>query len=255
MQTAGKTYPSAYREGGSYLHQLDPRLKLLLLCVLMACLFSATAGWRICLIFALWLVAGRCCAGGWQGGLKVAGMLRWLLLFSLLLHLFFTPGRTLFGTSWLSYDGLLRGLMVDSQLLLAVLFSMLLAWTTKPERLTWGLTSLLSPLQRFKLPVREAGGLLLLVLQFFPLIREEVAALQSETKLPQRGIAGVKAKAAMIVPLLMRLVDRADKLAVDIAAGNETESIQPVAADRCLTRFDWVFFSSGIIALVLLWMV
>ncbi len=254
MQTAGKTYPGAYRDGDSYLHQFDPRLKLLLLCVLMACLFSATSGWRIVAIASLWLGVARYGSGGWRDGLKVIGLLRWLLLFTLLLHLFFTPGRTLFGTSWLSYDGLLRGLLVDSQLLMAVLFSMMLAWTTKPEHLAWGLTSLLSPLQRFKVPVREAGGLLLLVLQFFPLIREEVGALQGETE-PRRGLDGIKAKAAMVVPLLMRLVDRADRLAGEITAGRESELNPPATADRCLTQFDWIFFGSGIVLLSLFWMV
>lgn len=255
MQTAEKIYPGAFREGDSYLHSFDPRLKLLLLCTLMACLFSATSGWRLLLLLSFWLAGARYCADGWRAGLKVLGMLRWLLLFTLLLHLFFTPGRTLFGTSWLSYDGLLRGLLIDSQLLLAVLFSMLLAWTTKPEQLAWGLTSLLSPLQRFGLPVREAGGLLLLVLQFFPIIRDEVAELQSETDLPQRGLAGIKAKAAMVVPLLLRLVDRADQLAVEIVGGDENGSIEQPVADRRLTRFDGVFFGSGMVLLMLIWMV
>ncbi len=255
MQTTEKTYPGAYREGGSYLHLFDPRLKLLLLCSLIVCLFSATSGWRLLLLLLLWLACARFCANGLRDGLKVAGMMRWLLLFTLLLHLFFTPGRTLFGTSWLSFDGLLRGLLIDGQLLLAVLFSMLLAWTTKPEHLAWGLTSLLSPLQRFRLPVRESGGLLLLVLQFFPMIRDEVTQLQVDGGGPQRGLAGVKAKAALVGPLLMRLVDRADQLASAIATGKESYSVAQVAVDRRLSRFDWIFFSSGLGLLLLLWLV
>ena len=177
-----------------------------------------------------------------------------MLLFTLLLHLFFTPGRTLFGTSWLSYDGLLRGLLVDGQLLLAVLFSILLAWTTQPERLAWGLAFLLSPLQRFKLPVREAAGLLILVLQFFPIIRDEVGQLPGGTEMP-KGLAGLKARAALVGPLLLRLVDRADQMAVEIAGEGNAEKSALDTADRRLTRFDWILFVAGVIFLALVWMV
>lgn len=255
MQIVGKTDPGAYRAGDSYLHLFDPRLKLLLLVSLMACLFSATNGWRLLPLFLCWLVAARYCVNGWRDGLKLLGLLRWLLLFTLLLHLFFTPGRTLFGTSWLSYDGLLRGLLVDSQVLLAVLFSLLLAWTTKPERLAWGLTSLLAPLQCLRLPVREAGGLLLLVMQFFPIIRAEVEELQAEGAIPQRGFAGIKARVALVVPLLLRLVGRADRLAVAITRDSQSAAVEPLVADRRLTQFDWLFFFSGIGLLGLVWMV
>lgn len=255
MPTVDKIYPGAFREGNSYLHLFDPRLKLLLLGGLAACLFSAAGGWRLVILFLLWLAGAGCCSNGWRDGLKVFGMMRWLLLFTLLLHLFFTPGRTLLGTSWLSYDGLLRGLLVDAQVLLAVFFSMLLAWTTRPERLAWALTCLLSPLQRFKLPVREAGGLLLLVLQFFPLIREEVAGVQQEDVSSLRGLAAVKTKAALVGPLLLRLVDRADRLAVDIASGAHPQSIEAETADRQLSRFDWVFFSAVGGAILLIWLI
>lgn len=254
MPNVGPAYPGAYRAGGSYLHQLDPRLKLLLLCLLMACLFSATTGWRLLVLFGLWLFSARCCQDGWQDGWRMARLLRWLLLFTLLLHLFFTPGRTLFGTSWLSADGLLRGLLVDTQLLLAVLFSLLLAWTTKPQDLTWGLTSLLSPLQRIGVPVREAGGLLILVLQFFPIIRDETAQLKGESGFP-KGLAGLRARAVLVSPLLLRLIDRADQLAAQIVSEGEAGAPVRDAVDRRLTHFDWFFFVAGFILLALIWMV
>jgi energy-coupling factor transport system permease protein len=255
MQITGRPHPGTYREGLSFLHLFDPRCKLLLLSGLMACLFSATAGWRLLALLLLWLACAKYCTKGWHDGLKVFGMLRWLLLFTLLLHLFFTPGRTLLGTSWLSYDGLVRGLMVDSQLLLAVLFSMLLAWTTRPELLAWGLTSLLSPLQRLNFPVREAGGLLLLVLQFLPMIGDELDILKKERQaVPRRGLAGIKDRAKLVSPLLYSLVDRADRLANEIVSGNDPASTEPPAADRRLSRFDWLLSAAGSGLLLLIWM-
>jgi energy-coupling factor transport system permease protein len=254
MPPADQTYPGAFRAGNSYLHQLDPRLKILLLCALMACLFSATAVWRLALLLGVWLIAAQYCDSGWREGLKVFRLLRWLLMGTLLLHLLLTPGRTLFGTSWLSYDGLLRGLLIDCQLLLAVLFSMLLAWTTSAERLAWGLTSLLAPLQWFKVPVREAGGLLILVLQFFPVIRQEVSAVREAADIP-RGLSGIKAKAALVEPLLLRLVERADRFAVEMAAEVSSETAVEQQDDRRMTQFDGIFFTVTLTGIVLIWMV
>lgn len=253
MPKQEKGYPGRYRSGDSWLHRFDARLKILLLVGIVACLFSADSVWRLQSLAFLWLVSAQCCSGAWRDAVRIGWLLRWLLSFTLLLHLFFTPGRTLFGTSWLSLDGLLRGLLIDAQLLLAVLFSLLLAWTSRPENLAWALTSLLSPLQRLRLPVREAGGLLLLVLQFLPLIQEEVGAQQGAAELP-RGLAGIKARAALVAPLLLRLVDRAELLAVELTAGREaTETIRE-SADKRFSRFDWIVFSAGLLGLTLSWM-
>jgi len=255
MLTGEKTYPGRYREGDSYLHRFDPRVKLLLLGGLMACLFSTASGWRALLLFVLGVLSIRLFPGGWRDLLRLVWMMRWLLLFTLLLHLFFTPGRTLFGTSWLSLDGLLRGLLVNSQLMLAVLFSLLLAWTTRPERLAWGLTSLLSPLERFKLPVREMGGLLLLVLQFFPIISSEVASVQKRGTHAKRGVEGIKAKISLLAPLVMRLLDRADQLALDLVAGDCSDVTEAVDHGQPFTSFDWISLFAGSCLLALVWLV
>ena len=110
---------------------------------------------------------------------------------------------------------------------------------------------MLAPLQRLRLPVREAGGLLLLVLQFLPLIRDEVAAAQGAAELP-RGLAGIKARAALVAPLLLRLVDRAEQLAVELTA-DEAADLGADTDDKRLSRFDWIIFSVGLVALALTW--
>jgi len=226
----------AFRPGNSFLHRVDPRVKLLLLLGLIACLFSATNPQRIFLISCLWFVAAGATIQGVRDVWRIIKLLRWLLLFTLIVHLFFTPGRTLLGTSWISYDGLMRGLMINCQLVLAVLFSLLLAWTTRPEAMASGLTTLLAPLQRLKVPVKESGGMLLLVLHFFPLIQSEVAILKSERKDNGDGIlSGFRGWVSNIEPLLRRLFDRADQLAQDIVSGTETlENVETQAT----TVFD-----------------
>lgn len=242
----------AYRPGNSFLHRVDPRVKLVLMLGVIACLFSSPGPQRLIIISALWFVA----AGTTTRGLKdiwwIVKILRWLLLFTFVVHLFFTPGRTLFGTRWLSYDGLIRGLMIDSQLLLAVLFSLLLAWTTRPETLAAGMTTLLAPLQRIKVPVKEAAGMLLMVLHFFPLIQTEVAGIKAERKKGNGVVAGFKGWLHHLEPLLHRLFDQADQLAHDIVAGRDPSTTRETLI---FDRTAMVAAIGGSILIILLWQV
>ncbi len=246
----------AYLPGDSLLHRFDPRLKLVLLLGTIACLFSASGGWRLLPIFLLWLGSSLFCGRGVRDSFRLIYLLRWLLLFSLLLHLFFTPGRTLFGTGWLSYDGLLRGLLVTTQILLAILWSQLLAWSTRPKELAWGLTRLLAPLQRFKVPVRETGDLLVLVLHFFPMIQQELKQLQQAQVVRQKGLLKrLQALAELIGPLLLRLLDKADLLAQNIVAGRESFNDMVVARETTYSRSDLLLFFAGLGLLCLFWMI
>lgn len=215
-----------YRPGDSLLHRLDPRLKLCLLPMLMAAIFSAPGSIRLLLLAGLWLLGARALGSGWREIRRLLLMIRWLLLGTLLLHLLFTPGRTLFGTTWLSYDGLLRGLQVDMQLVLALLFALLLSWTTRPEALIWGLSWMLQPLQRFKLPVQEAAELLSLVFYFLPRIQQERSALAQASSTTDRR-PGLQVWAGQLDALLGRLFLRAEQLAQDIAQGRLDPEVQP----------------------------
>jgi energy-coupling factor transport system permease protein len=245
----------AYLAGDSCLHRLDPRLKILLLLALMLCLFSAASPLRLLGIFLLWLAAAGGCPAAIRSGLGILRWVRWLLLFTLLLHLCFTPGRTLFGTGWLSYDGLLRGLLVDAQVILALLFSSLLCWTTRPTELAWGLARILSPLRRFRLPTPEIGGMLLLVLHFIPVIQEELSEVRRQSSSPGGGrFKKLQEGIGLVEPLLLRLFDRADRLAQRIVTGDNPLQVDDGLLDGRFRRIDPSPALAGCLVLVLLWM-
>jgi len=241
-----------YLDGSSLLHRLDPRLKLGLLLLMIITLFAVPGPVQLALLSVICGFSLLTCRIPFLQVLLKLVHLRWLLLFTVLLHLFFTPGRTLLGTSWLSLDGLLRGLTVDLQLVLALILSFLLARTTSPSDLAWGLTRLLAPLSRFGVPVREAGGLLLMVLHFLPLVREEAGSLSKGD--PGTDFIGrVRSAVGLIGPLLLRLVDRADSLAHDIVSdgfflGNEmSESGKPVGLE------NWLVLVAIVPVMILIW--
>jgi energy-coupling factor transport system permease protein len=247
---------SAYRQGSGFLYLLDVRVKLLLLIFLIACLFSSSTLLRPMVITALWLLLALSVKGGVRDLWRVIKMFRWLLLFTLIMHLFFTPGQTLLGLSWLSYDGLLRGALINSQLLLAVVYSLLLSWTTEPDVLARGFESLLAPLKILKIPIREITGLFVLVLHFFPMIKAEIATEQEGMSHKRmNGLNSIKLWASRFEPILCRLFDRADSLAYDIANGNE-----PIGDSEVSTRkgFDGQSMRSlfiGLVAIGMLWQV
>jgi energy-coupling factor transport system permease protein len=210
-----------FKSGDGPLHRLDPRLKLLLLLLVVVTIFSAR---NFAVLFFVGLLATGLLI--WQPVtlrhfLRRLPYLRWLLIFTLLLHLFLTPGRTLFGLRMLSYDGLLRGVMVDLQLLLALFFTLCFALFTAPQAVAWGAARLLSPLQRLGLPVSEAGGLLVLVLHFLPQVFQQGAPLVQQVK-QQRTLGfteRLQQLSRLVGDAILNLVGQADQLAHEICRG------------------------------------
>jgi energy-coupling factor transport system permease protein len=235
------------------LSRLDPRLKLVLLLLLVITIFSASGfGVLFCVgLLAIGLLA-------WQPSIMKQFLqrilyLRWLLIFTLLLHLFLTPGRTLFGLRMLSYDGLLRGVMVDLQLLLALFFTLCFALFTESGAVAWAATKLLSPLGRLGLPVSGAGRLLVLVLHFLPQVFQHGAPLVQKSRLP--GVSGATERIRRLIKsigdLILVLVEQADCLALEINSG-----INPLSQEVnefCWQRIDSICLVLGLPFILACW--
>jgi energy-coupling factor transport system permease protein len=96
--------------------------------------------------------------------------------------------------------------------------------------------------------------LLLLVLHFVPILREETIGLFERSREngidPSQGplIARGLAVGRMTAPLLLRLVDRADALAESVAAGEDViEGGVELKPFWPLRPLDLTFFSTGIL--------
>lgn len=245
-----------YRCGDSLLHRLDARIKLLWLILLIGCLFSAESVLRLVILAGLWLGAALAVKERPAELLRVVRGMRWLLLGTLVLHLLMTPGRTLLGTTWLSQTGLLRGLFIDAQLLLAVLFSLMLARTTRPADLAGGMTSLLSPLRRLRVPVRESGALIHLALTFLPLIHQEIRDSKARSEAPTGGVLSrLRTWARQFDDLLTRLIDQADQKALELASHPEAGSAGEPSASPIPDRRTGLTVLLALMALGLIWQV
>lgn len=215
-----------FEPGHSFFHRFDIHLKLIVLPLLVISSFATArppALLSLTLVAVFYAGLSRLPWRIWWRGLLV---FRWLFFFTLLMHLFFSPGRTLFGVSYLSYDGLLAGLVVIWQLSLAIIFSSLLTLTASPAALAQALASLCAPFKRLRRAADQAATFLLLILHFIPLLREELVVARGASALQPASFMGrVRLLRDQISQVLVRLTDRGDELAHHLARGESLESL------------------------------
>lgn len=238
-------FPSTHEHGPWA--RIDPRIKVLLCFGLVALTFGADRWPALVLLGAVvggLLLSARLplatVARSWWS-------LRWLLLFTILLHLLFSPGQVLFGSRWLSYDGLLRGLFVAGQISLALLAALLLSLTLSPDRLAAVCGWFLAPLKFFRLPVQAWQTQILLVVKFIPRIRgaalfEPVAG--EETAGMRRG-GRIGRFAERLIRIFDRLIDEAEVLARRIVKGEEVLTLDVLPTGDLLTARNGLMLLAG----------
>ncbi len=208
-----------YQQAETILHRLDPRVKVLSCLVLVVLSFGA-AGWMqllsvlIIVALAVWSIKPVS-----QRIFRLFWLLRWFLLFTFLLHLFLSPGRTLWGLSWISFDGLLLGAFVCLQMLLAVAASALLGITTTTESLSQTFGWIVRPLSWLGCRTGEWQKILLLALDFVPVVHAEIRTLAQKESKTSDGLAPADSQGRFaawgkrLLDLIFRLVDRGDEIA------------------------------------------
>jgi len=144
-----------------------------------------------------------------------------IIAFTAILNLFYTPGRTLvqFWVLRITYEGVRTAITMMLRIMLLIMGTFLLTYTTSPIRLTDGLESLLSPLKKIKLPVHELAMMMSIALRFIPTLIEETDKIMSAQKARgadfESGNLFQRAKALipLLVPLFISAFRRADELA------------------------------------------
>lgn len=148
-------------------------------------------------------------------------------------------------------SGWLAGIAVALRLLLLVWASLLLTALSTPAELSEALRRLLSPLGRLGLPVRDFTMSLSIALRFMPLLSEELRAVRAAqasrgAAFEGAGLVGhLRAYGGLMVPLLVGLFRRADRLASAMEARCYGASGEPTSLDDRL-----FYFSDGAALLV-----
>ena len=215
--TLGQYFP-----GSTVAHKLDPRTKILLVVLYIVALFCA----KSLLTYAVMGLVLAACVRISKVGIKalVRGLkpVLFIIIFTGILNLFFTPGnRNLveLGPIHISDLGLQNAIFMVLRVMLLIMGTFLMTYTTSPISLTDGLERLLNGLKRFHVPVHELAMMMAIALRFIPTLIEETDKIMSAQK--ARGadfesgnlIQKAKAMIPLLVPLFISAFRRADELA------------------------------------------
>ena len=215
--TLGQYFP-----GKSPIHRLDPRTKLIVLVVYIVALFLAVSwiSYGVMFLFLVMCIAiSRIPLKALVHGIKP---LVFILIFTGILNVFFTPGNTVL-VSWgiiqITLEGLIRAFFMMTRIMMLITGTFLLTYTTSPIALTDGLESLLGPLKVIRLPVHELAMMMCIALRFIPTLIEETDKIMSAQKARGAGfetgslMSRVKALVPILVPLFISAFRRAYELA------------------------------------------
>lgn len=211
-----------YFPGNSALHRMDPRVKIVCLLFFMVGIFvfSTAASYALfsAVLVCLIILSGL----PFRMMAKSVKPLWWILLFTFAIHLFSVPGEEMF-RFWkfsVTWEGLRQGSFVSLRLILLILFSSLLTFTTSPLKLTDGLEDLLSPFKRIGVPSHELAMMMTIALRFIPTILSETDKIIKAQR--ARGadfssgslMARMKLFVPILVPLFVSAFRRAEELAI-----------------------------------------
>ncbi|MBN1466605.1 energy-coupling factor transporter transmembrane protein EcfT [candidate division KSB1 bacterium] len=212
-----------YYPGNSFVHHLDPRTKLICVLCLMTALL-VTVNPFILLGFAMvTLVFSAISRLPLALVLKNLRPFVWLFALTVLVHLFWTPGRVVATLpvvhAVITDQGLLLGLIYSVRLVVLIILAALLTLTTSPIELTDALEKMLGPLKRFRMPTHEIVMMLTLSLRFIPTLIEEAQRLKNAQVSRGASFDGplvqrIKSVVPLILPLFISAFRRADDLAL-----------------------------------------
>ena len=214
--TIGQFFP-----GDSAVHRLDPRVKIVLTIAFIVLLFLAEGPVSYALVLAfLAIIIG---ISRISPKLVVRGLkpILFIIVFTAVLNLFYAPGEYIWqwGFLHISREGIRTAIFMVVRLMLLIIATSMLTYTTSPIQLTDGLERLLSPLKKLHAPVHELSMMMSIALRFIPTLIEETEKIISAQK--ARGadfesgnlVQRAKAMIPILVPLFISAFRRADELA------------------------------------------
>ena len=215
--TLGQYFP-----GNTVAHKLDPRTKILLVVLYIVALFCAKGLLTYAIVAACLAACVRVSRVGLKQLVKGLKPVLFILIFTGVLNLFFTAGdRYLveWGVIRISDVGVKNAVFMVLRIMLLIMGTFLMTYTTSPISLTDGLERLLNGLKKLRVPVHELAMMMSIALRFIPTLIEETDKIMSAQKARgadfESGNLLQKAKALIpiLVPLFISAFRRADELA------------------------------------------
>ena len=257
--TLGQYYP-----GESVLHRLDARLKILatLAYIILLFIVNEWIGFAACFLFLAAAVSlSRVPLSFILRGLKVIFI---IILFTFVLNLFMYDGTVLVRIWKLTItdQGLKRALFMAGRLILLIISSSLLTFTTTPIQLTNGLERLMKPLTKIGVPSHEIAMKMSIALRFIPTLLDETDKIMKAQQ--ARGAdfetGNILHRAKQMIPILVPLFISAFRIAQDMALAMEARCYRGGEGRTSMTEMRFhkrdylasavlLLFAAGIITL------
>lgn len=237
--TIGQYYPE-----NSIIHKLDPRVKLFGTLVFVVLLFNINSaiGYGVfMLILGCIIKLSKVPFKKMFKGLK--GII-FIVLFTSLLNVFFTPGEILLEI-WkitITKEGLIKGVYMAIRLVLLVVCTSVMTLTTTPNDIADGLEKSFGFMKIVKFPVHDIAMIMSLALRFIPTLMEETEKITKAQKARgadfENGNLFQKAKSLIpiLIPLLMssirRALDLADAMEARCYHGGKRTKMKPLKYER-----------------------
>lgn len=218
----GQYYPAS-----SFIHKLDPRLKLFAAVVFIAAIFVCDTFYSYAACYAFLLIVI------WASKVPILSILRtvkavlFIVILTAILNVFFYKDGTVLA-EWTVFRITDSGLIYAAKMALRILFlvisTSLVSFTSTPMALTDGMESLMKPLKLVRFPVHDVAVIMSTALRFIPTLMEEVNKIIMAQK--ARGahfdngglLKRAKALLPVLIPLFVSTFRRADELAMALDA-------------------------------------
>ena len=215
--TLGQYFP-----GKTLLHRLDPRTKLLFaLCYIVALfIVKSWVGYAMMLlILAAGVAVSKIPLSTMFKGLKPLTI---IIIFTAVINILYNKEGAVLCSFWvitITDAGLIKAGYIILRIMLLILSTLLVTYTTTPMALTDGIELGLSPFKKIGLPVHEFAMMMSIALRFIPTLIEEADKIMSAQK--ARGadfetgklLDRAKALLPLLIPLFVSAFRRADELA------------------------------------------
>lgn len=241
--------------GNTYVHKMDPRAKLLFVFGFIVVVFLAnntiTYGILIGITLFVMLLA-RIKPSFLINGLKPVVF---LLIFTFLLHLFFTREGDLlweWGILKIYEGGLRQGIYIAIRFAVLVIMTSFLTLTTSPIAITDAIEILLNPFKKIKVPVHELALMMSISLRFIPTLMDETDKIMKAQMARGSDLSTgpIKDRIKAVVPLLVPLFVSAFKRAEDLATAMEVRGYKGGEGRTRYRQLAW--HSRDTLALVVL---
>lgn len=252
----------------TFMHRLDPRVKLIGVIAYIITIFFVD-DFISFIPFAILLIAMLYTAKiPIKSVFKSLRPLLFIIIITAIINLFTAPGNTLvsFGKLTITDQGVYRTIFTIIRLVLIILTTSMLTYTTSPMELTDGLEKLFSPLKRFGFPAGELAMMISISLRFIPTLFDEankirMAQMARGADFESGNIFNrAKAMIPLLVPLFINSFKRSDELATAMEArmyriGEDRTKLNEIFMDRTdyLTLFLFLGFCLIMIVKKYIW--